>query len=91
MRKKEIIKRSPGDYVSENLTTENGRVNDFLRARQNNIGIYKFIFFVNEYYKEKGKETFYPFIEVVFEIKDEKHYHVPVTLSAFGYSTYRRS
>ncbi|MBE7640067.1 hydroxyisourate hydrolase [Salegentibacter sp. BLCTC] len=79
------------DYVSENLTAENGRVNDFLPAGQNNNGIYKFTFFVNEYYKEKGKETFYPFIEVVFEIKDEKHYHVPITLSAFGYSTYRGS
>ncbi|MCC7318781.1 MAG: hydroxyisourate hydrolase, partial [Bacteroidales bacterium] len=34
-------------------------------------------------------ESFYPFIEVVFQIKDESHYHVPITLSAFGYSTYR--
>lgn len=79
------------EFVSEKITEENGRVNDFLPAGKNNNGIYRFTFFVNEYYKEKGKETFYPFIEVVFEIKDEKHYHVPITLSAFGYSTYRGS
>ena len=34
-------------------------------------------------------ETFYPFVDVVFQIQDEKHYHVPITLSAFGYATYR--
>ncbi|MGC1633228.1 MAG: hydroxyisourate hydrolase, partial [Gelidibacter sp.] len=35
------------------------------------------------------QSSFYPFIEVVFEIKDDNHYHVPITLSPFGYSTYR--
>ena len=35
------------------------------------------------------QDSFYPFIEVVFEIKDGKHYHVPITLSPYGYSTYR--
>ncbi|MFC2427031.1 MAG: hydroxyisourate hydrolase, partial [Capnocytophaga leadbetteri] len=29
------------------------------------------------------------FIEVVFEIKDNQHYHIPITLSPYGYSTYR--
>ena len=33
--------------------------------------------------------SFYPFVEIVFEIKDNSHYHVPIALSAFGYSTYR--
>lgn len=79
------------EFVSQKLTRENGRVNDFLPSGKNNNGIYKFTFFVKDYFKEKGKETFYPFIEVVFEIKDGKHYHVPITLSAFGYSTYRGS
>ncbi|MGO1752665.1 MAG: hydroxyisourate hydrolase, partial [Psychroflexus sp.] len=35
--------------------------------------------------------SFYPYIEVVFEIENQKHYHVPITLSAYGYSTYRGS
>ncbi|WP_407690222.1 hydroxyisourate hydrolase [Salegentibacter salegens] len=79
------------EFVSQKETKENGRINDFLPTGKSNNGIYKFTFFVKEYYKEKSTETFYPFIEVVFEIKDEKHYHVPITLSAFGYSTYRGS
>ena len=34
-------------------------------------------------------DSFYPYIEVVFQIKDDQHYHVPITLSPFGYATYR--
>ena len=41
--------------------------------------------------RENNTESFYPYIEVVFEIKDKNHYHVPITLSAYGYSTYRGS
>ena len=78
-------------FVSQKQTGENGRISDFLPSEVNNHGLYKFTFFVKEYYEKKEKETFYPFIEVVFEIKDNKHYHVPITLSAFGYSTYRGS
>jgi 5-hydroxyisourate hydrolase len=38
--------------------------------------------------KAKDRQ-FYPFIEVVFQIKDANHYHVPITLSSYGYATYR--
>jgi 5-hydroxyisourate hydrolase len=70
---------------------ENGRINDFLLASEENKGIYRFTFYVADYYKKLNKETFYPFIEVVFKLEDAVHYHVPITLSAFGYSTYRGS
>ena len=37
-------------------------------------------------------ETFYPYAEVVFEIKDpSQHFHIPLLLSPFGYTTYRGS
>ncbi len=82
------------DKVSWNIvdqkTTDNaGRVGNFLPADKSNAGIYRLTFLIQDYFKQSNTESFYPFIEVVFEIKDEKHYHVPITLSAFGYSTYR--
>lgn len=43
------------------------------------------------YFKEGGRETFFPEVCVVFEVKEGQHYHVPLLLSAFGYSTYRGS
>lgn len=77
------------NLVDEKITDVNGRITDFLNSEKSNIGIYKLIYFTNDYFKKNNVESFYPFIEVVFQIKDEKHYHVPITLSAFGYATYR--
>lgn len=76
-------------FVEEKKTDVNGRITDFLGSGKSNIGIYKLTYFTADYFKKSNTESFYPFIEVVFQIKDQNHYHVPITLSAFGYSTYR--
>lgn len=76
--------------VEEKLTDENGRVKDFLKEDgTEHDGIYKLVYHVKPYFDLLGQETFYPFIEVVFELKGRTHYHVPITLSPYGYSTYR--
>lgn len=76
--------------VEEKLTDENGRVKDFLKEDgTEHDGIYKLVYHVKPYFDLLGQETFYPFIEVVFELKGTTHYHVPITLSPYGYSTYR--
>ncbi len=75
--------------VDQKVTDENGRIGNFLSAEKSNLGIYKLTFLTSDYFKKNEIESFYPFIEVVFQIKDDKHYHVPITLSAFGYGTYR--
>ncbi|MGQ2119053.1 hydroxyisourate hydrolase [Ornithobacterium rhinotracheale] len=77
--------------VDEKTTDQNGRIKDFLKegANVDNRGIYKLTYFTLPYFQSLGQDTFYPFVEVVFEIKDKNHYHVPITLSPYGYSTYR--
>lgn len=77
--------------IDEKFTDENGRINNFLKEKkdENHHGIYKLTYFTEPYFKGLGQQSFYPFIEVVFELKDNHHYHVPITLSPFGYSTYR--
>lgn len=77
--------------VDEKMTDQNGRITDFLKVSKdvNNEGIYKLTYFTAPYFKKMNQNSFYPFIEVVFEIKGESHFHVPITLSAYGYSTYR--
>jgi 5-hydroxyisourate hydrolase len=75
--------------VDQKTTDKNGRVGDFLPEGKSNTGIYKLVFLTSDYFKKQQLESFYPFVEIVFEIKDNSHYHVPITLSAFGYSTYR--
>lgn len=76
-------------YVDQKMTDKNGRITDFLPSNKEHKGIFKLTYFTAPYFEKSNLESFYPFIEVVFEIKDEQHYHVPITLSAFGYSTYR--
>ena len=76
-------------FIEEKQTDANGRIADFLNSQQSNLGIYKLTYFTVAYFKKSGIDSFYPFIEVLFQIKDQNHYHVPITLSAYGYSTYR--
>lgn len=79
--------------MEERTTDGNGRVRDFLEKRTGvyNRGVYKLTYYVAPYFESQAQDTFYPFIDVVFEIKDDSHYHVPITLSPYGYSTYRGS
>lgn len=76
-------------FIDEKKTDVDGRITDFLDSKRSNLGIYKLTYFTADYFKKNDLESFYPFIEVVFQIKDQNHYHVPITLSAYGYSTYR--
>ncbi len=79
------------EIIDMGKTDSNGRVNNFLPANTDNKGAYKLQFDTHPYFTEQGVETIYPAIEVLFEIKDNSHYHIPITVSANGYSTYRGS
>lgn len=43
------------------------------------------------YFAAQGRDTFFPEVAVVFEVAEGQHYHVPLLLSPFSYSTYRGS
>lgn len=75
--------------VDQKVTDANGRITDFLPTSAANPGIYRLTYLVEPYFRKNNQESFYPFIEVVFRLKGTSHYHVPITLSAYGYSTYR--
>lgn len=54
-------------------------------------GVYKMKFETKEYFEKQGVQTFYPFVEITFIITGSEHYHIPLLLNPFGYSTYRGS
>src|SRR5579875_3581033 len=54
-------------------------------------GIFKLHFETKEYFERSQIKTFYPYVEIVFEASKGEHYHVPLLLNPFGYSTYRGS
>ena len=78
------------ELLDEKTTDGNGRVKDFLEQDgSDHAGVYKLTYHVGPYFEKQGQNSFYPFIEVVFQISGSSHYHVPISLSPYGYSTYR--
>ena len=55
-------------------------------------GVYRITFGSGAYFEARGTASFYPEVTVTFEVTSEGgHYHVPLLLSPFAYSTYRGS
>jgi len=54
-------------------------------------GTYALVFQTGAYFAARDTATFYPSVRVTFAVADAEHYHVPLLLSPFAYSTYRGS
>jgi 5-hydroxyisourate hydrolase len=79
--------------ISRAATNADGRVGNLLPAGTNlSPGIFRLRFDTAAYFASRDVQSFYPLVEIVFEVRDSaQHYHVPLLLSPFGYSTYRGS
>lgn len=84
-----------GKFVELGAGTTNadGRVTDLLsHERPLETGRYRMRFDTSKYFADNKIEGFYPYVEVVFDIRQTtQHYHIPLLLSPFGFSTYRGS
>lgn len=89
----ELWKNEAWTQVGGGTTNDDGRVQGLLNDDFQFInGRYRIHFSVAEYFAAQGTEAFYPFVKIVFDVKDaQSHYHVPLLLNPFGYSTYRGS
>jgi 5-hydroxyisourate hydrolase len=73
-------------------TNSDGRIPHFLsKDAKLEPGIYKMTFDTQPYFEKQAILTFYPLVEISFHIRNSDHYHIPLLLSPFGYSTYRGS
>ncbi|PHS18251.1 MAG: hydroxyisourate hydrolase [Kangiella sp.] len=79
--------------LAKGVTNTDGRVAGLLSEdKVLDAGVYKMNFNTGEYFSANKKKGFYPYVDIVFELEgDGSHYHIPLLLSAFGYSTYRGS
>ena len=80
-------------FVGQGTTDENGRISELVSAEISlSAGVHRLIFDTAKYFAAHNVRGFYPQVIVVFTIRDPaQHYHVPLLLSPFGYSTYRGS
>ena len=80
------------ESLGDGVTDDDGRVKDLLPAETLLAGIYRIHFAIGEYFESGGREAFYPEATIVFEVKNpQEHYHVPLLLNPYGFSTYRGS
>ena len=74
-------------------TDVDGRISDLLDVNMKLMaGAYRLTFLTSSYFRSIGVQGFYPYVQIVFELKEPiTHYHIPLLLSPYGYSTYRGS
>lgn len=88
------IERLDGTWnpIAAGVTNDDGRVPGLLQPGELTAGVYRAIFETGAWFAEAGTQAFYPVVHVVFEVTDpSQHYHIPLLLSPYGYSTYRGS
>jgi 5-hydroxyisourate hydrolase len=77
--------------IGSATTDEDGRVST-LGPTALAAGRYRVSFDTATYFAEQEVKAFYPEVQIIFDLADvDAHYHVPLLLSPFAYSTYRGS
>lgn len=88
------IQESAGQWreLGRGTTNGDGRIGNLLTDEELSAGIYRLTFHTAAYFQATGTAAFYPSVCVTFQVeRTDEHYHVPLLLSPFGYSTYRGS
>lgn len=83
------LRDATGAALGSATTDDDGRTRDFPPLA---AGDYRLVFATGAYFAAREQATFYPSVEIAFTVADPgAHYHVPLLLSPFAYSTYRGS
>ncbi len=77
--------------IGHATTNADGRIAGWGIDLELSPGGYRLTFATDKYFRATDREAFYPSVTIDFIVSDRAHYHVPVLLSPFGYSTYRGS
>ncbi len=85
-----LLEGSAFRELGRGLTDAEGRIKQLLGSHTLLAGTYRLSFEAGAHYRAAGRATFYDRIDIRFLVTDPgQHYHVPLLLSPFGYSTYR--
>lgn len=89
------LERKSGDGFAQagrGVTNADGRIADLMSPGTMTTGVWRITFHLADYWERTDTPGFYPEAAIVFEVRDTtQHYHVPLLLSPYGYSTYRGS
>jgi 5-hydroxyisourate hydrolase len=82
--------RSGAAPLGTGETDGDGRITDLAPADLA-PGSYRLVFATGPYFTAAGVSSFYPEVTITFTVDEDRHYHVPLLLSPYAYSTYRGS
>jgi len=86
------LERLDGTAVGTGTTDADGRCRELTEGLALESGGYRLRFETGDWFARSQTPTFYPVVELVFEVTDPAaHYHVPLLLSPFAFSSYRGS
>ena len=79
--------------LSHRITDIDGRVKQLLpESKELETGEYRLTFGTGSYFEARGTDGLYPEVQITFTVRESGgHYHIPLLLTANGYSTYRGS
>jgi len=87
-----LLRRQDADWIemASAATDADGRIPALLPPGAAAAGTFRLFFDVAAYFAARGQSTFYASVTIDVVIVDaSQHYHVPLLLSPYGYSTYR--
>ncbi|MEZ4792587.1 MAG: 2-oxo-4-hydroxy-4-carboxy-5-ureidoimidazoline decarboxylase [Gelidibacter sp.] len=86
------LKNNQGKPMSVGITNTDGRISDVLApGKYLKPDTYTMTFNTKNYYESHGQKGFYPEVSIQFSVTDKSHYHIPLLINPYGYSTYRGS
>jgi 5-hydroxyisourate hydrolase/2-oxo-4-hydroxy-4-carboxy-5-ureidoimidazoline decarboxylase len=78
--------------ITVGITNNDGRISDLLPpGKRLDAGNYLMVFQTKDYYEANNQKGFYPEVSIQFTVSNHDHYHVPLLINPFGYSTYKGS
>ena len=87
-----LLSSGAGDWreIGSDETDTDGRIATFTSGALAPGG-YRLVFATGAYFERSGQQGFYPEVVISFVLDEERHYHVPLLLSPYAFSTYRGS
>ena len=88
------LERDDGGWaeIAAGATDADGRIPALVPRGAGRPGRYRITFETGAWFDRVGDRGFYPYVQIVFDVPaGEEHYHVPLLLGPYGFSTYRGS
>jgi 5-hydroxyisourate hydrolase len=84
-----VLESADGSVLAEEVTDDDGRIGALAADLAAEDHVLRFD--TGSWFAGRGQTAFYPEVVVTFTVSGDEHYHVPLLLSPYGYSTYRGS